>query len=231
MTTTAATEVKEHPVLFSGPMIRAILEGRKTQTRRVIKPQPGALWGKKTFAVCREPDDYEVAPGTWMCFQKWDVMGEFTEYDATPIGKCPYGKPGDRLWVRETWRPQHPYDLPGQEKPIYAADWTPEEFEQIYGKTWGWKPSIFMPRWASRITLEVVNVRVERLQAISEEDAMAEGAPGIFDGPAFGYAYPHTQGFKALWESINGKKYPWVSNPFVWCISFRRVDNAELSVL
>jgi hypothetical protein len=199
---TTATEVKERPVIFSGPMVKAIIEDRKTQTRRVVKYSPF------------EPND--------------EGLGRHIITHNIP---CPYGKPGDRLWCRETWRPQHPYDLPGQEKPIYAADWTPEEFEQIYGKTWGWKPSIFMPRWASRITLEVVNVRVERLQEISEADAIAEGVYTNEQAlQKLGLpADTKLQGtcvdkYRIVWESINGKKYPWASSPWVWVVEFKKVE-------
>jgi hypothetical protein len=210
MTTTAATEVKERPVLFSGPMVKAILEGRKTQTRRVVKPQPPKEAGLGlTVNTYSEPDYYQA-----LFFRGPTV-------ESTGMGrpvKCPYGKPGDRLWCRETWRPQHPYDLPGQEKPIYAADWTPEEFEQIYGKTWGWKPSIFMPRFASRITLEVVNVRVERLQDISEADCVAEGIEDIGAGDLRGM-------FAVFWSSINDKRgYGWASNPWVWVVEFKKIE-------
>jgi hypothetical protein len=215
---TTATEVKERPILFSGQMVRAILEGRKTQTRRVGKDQ-----NHKPVAEDENGWYYQVPIN----------HGSFIFNDRVHV-PCPYGnpwaEPKERLWVRETWRPQHPYDLPGQEKPIYAADWTPEEFEQIYGKTWGWKPSIFMPRWASRITLEIVNVRVERLQEISEADAIAEGVYTNEQAlQKLGLpADTKLQGtcvdkYRIVWESINGKKHPWASNPWVFVIEFKKI--------
>ena len=136
---------KERPILCSAPDVMAILDGRKTQTRRIMKPQPNRTW----------PD--EVTP-------HWSVGGNRTLPGASNPLRCPYGVPGDRLWVREAWR------LPdGAPKGWvdYRADDTRDGFK--------WKPSIHMPRWASRITLEVTDVRVERLQDISEADAMAEG--------------------------------------------------------
>ena len=188
------TEVKDHPVLFSGPMVNAILAGRKTQTRRIIKfaEQPK---GCPYIPACIYPD----GGGNWV---GWDAdepgLEEFTK-TAYPSGKgfkCPYGAPGDRLWVRETWQ-YYDWTEDGQPFIRYAADnaerlcrdlpeegtvdvWEklsrPENFS-IDGRARDrrWRPSIFMPRWASRITLEICSVRVERLNNISEEDAIAEG--------------------------------------------------------
>lgn len=216
--------MKEKPILFSCEMVRAILDGRKTQTRRVITPQPypskvgDGLWGVKTkrsekamALINATPDDV-----VYWCKQ-W----------------CPYGYAGDQLWVRETWgmilpestgnqwytiRNARPFQLHPESNPvdgiagaIYRAD---GEFEFTTG--WDkWKPSIFMPRWASRITLDVVNVRVEQVQDISEQDAYAEG---IDRSPKM----PHPrQWFRELWNSINAKRgYGWERNPWVWVITF-----------
>jgi len=182
--------MKERPIIFSDEMVRAILAGEKTQTRRVMKPQPVNL------------------------------------VDAIQWEKCPQGIPGDRLWVRETWAAPGYLD---HRKPSDIEDWNPilyradgfiaRQFE--VGWSWHafmfgrWRPSVFMPRWASRINLEIVNVRVERLQDISEEDAKAEGCKGIKE-------------FRATWGRINAKRgYGWESNPYVWVIEFQVKENEE----
>ena len=177
----------ERPILFSGPMVRAILEGRKTMTRRVIKLQP-------TGAADVQ---YRVAAAVTM-----PVSGRQQV--------CPYGRVGDHLWVRETWAP-HAWPPTGPSYQ-YAAD-------DQYPAPERWRPSIHMPRAASRITLEVLNVRVERLHDISEEDAKAEGVTlkgtSRYDGEA-------RDAFEALWCGINGAE-SWDANPWVWRISFRVV--------
>lgn len=205
--------MKERPVLFSGPMVRAILEGRKTQTRRVMKPQPV---GETPF------------------FDRW-ARGD---WDSRPF---PYGRPGDHLWVRETWAsvydcPELPCCEDGSGKhrrTIYRAT-EPHEIDNFACSfscshdepgCASWRPSIHMPRWASRLTLEVTGVRVERLQDISEEDARAEGLALeglILPGHAAGC-------FSRLWDSINAKRASWASNPWVWVVSFRRVEAREVA--
>jgi hypothetical protein len=197
----------ERPILFSGPMVRAILAGAKTQTRRVVKPQ---------YASCSV---------TWGCKAGSGFGFFFGGHD--DLVKCPYGQPGDRLWVRETgWeRPiRTARDLregaDTWEKYYYDADGLSEgDHEQF--KAWGFKrrPSIYMPRWASRITLEVTGVRVERLQDIGEQDAKAEGVNTKSRGD--GTILPSYL-FQSLWDSINAKRAPWASNPWVWVISFER---------
>ncbi len=163
-------------------MVRAILEGRKTQTRRIVKSRYKDRFGWGTA----QP----LILGDEECFN--------SRY------KCPYGKPGDRLWVRETWCPDvEPYTF------RYKADGD-EPLER-------WRPSIHIPRWASRITLEVVSVRVERLQNISEDDALAEGITLVERGTS-----PVDQ-FNKLWESINGPG-SWEANPWVWVVEFKRIE-------
>ena len=180
--------VKERPILFSGPMVRAILDGRKTQTRRIVKPQPNvvhAIYG-------------DASIDTNLTFRRGD--GRI---------RCPYGIPGDRLWVREAKR-----------QAFYRASTTTggDENRQEYirlGHAYQWRPSIHMPRWASHITLEIESVRVERLQEITEEDARAEGwHPGDGQGPI--------EWYEDLWQSINGPG-SWDANPWVWVIQFNRV--------
>ncbi|MEQ1751860.1 MAG: hypothetical protein ABL974_20730, partial [Prosthecobacter sp.] len=156
--------MKECPILFSGPMVRAILDGRKTQTRRIVKPQPSYLVESKcsTYATSLVDRHGDLYPGL-------AAFGVYSEEEAWP---CPYGQPGDRLWVRETHRydgldPNIAKQMRDPKTVQHRSD-ADDEFVK-------WLPSIHMPRWASRITLEIVSVRVERLQDITEADAIAEG--------------------------------------------------------
>lgn len=187
--------MKEHPILFSGPMVRAILEGRKTQTRRVINPQPKVV--------------HDFYPdGTLETERLFRNGGRI---------RCPYGVLGDRLWVRETWGKDPYAHLSGHIPILYKVG--PPSVDPDYPVPW--KPSIHMPRWASRITLEVVEVRAQRLQDITEEDAVAEGVNCAVGG--FITTNP-VNAFHGLWDYINGKRAPWDSNPWVWAVTFRRVD-------
>ena len=202
--------MKERPIIFSAPMVRAILDGRKTQTRRVVKLTDSGR--------VKEPG----SPRNWHLDDPEAVMA------------CPYGVPGDRLWVREAWQaffadevpadrprgPRHTMGIPAQPEResfvFYRADGDlshPEDGSEAL-----WRPSIHMPRWASRITLKIVSVRVERVQEISEKDALAEG---VDDGT--GPPIKPRDRFSRLWNSINAKRAPWDSNPWVWVIEFRRV--------
>ncbi len=213
--------MKERPILFSGPMVRAILEGRKTQTRRILKHPK------------HNPKSLNFA------------------------GLCPYGPPGDRLWVRETFciedgageYPLSDSSYPKDGRPVqqeddegaWAVPWyratdgephiTTEDQPSDDDRT-RWKPSIFMPRWASRTLLEVTEVRVQRLQDVSEEDAAQEGVERYKDGSW--HIYTSTKSFgtdsakrslETLWDSINGKRpgCDWQSNPWVWAVSFKGV--------
>ena len=179
--------MKERSILFSAPMVRAILGGRKTQTRRPVK-------------------NLGFVPGIGHVLNGSDDSSEWPDF-------CPHGKTGDRLWVRETF-------LQDTEGFIYRADGDFEGNAKILG---GWRPSIYMPRWASRILLEVTNVRVERLHDISEEDAIAEGVQitDEYTGCADDID-SHAHAYKFLWDSTNGKG-SWDLNPFVWVIEFRRI--------
>lgn len=195
--------MKEHPILFSGgPMVRALLEGRKTQTRRVIKPQP---------EQCGFGRNCQVRPyctGTEWPLAYYERRGAC--WNSSPALKCPYDQPGDRLWVRETWQ-----DCSQESKrmPIaYRASWPDDPPDN------GWRPSIYMPRCASRITLEITDVRAQRLQDITVDDCIDEGIEDLF--------LPELtkQLFKKLWDSINAKRgYGWDKNPWVWAISFKRI--------
>lgn len=221
--------MKEHPILFNGPMVRAILDGRKTQTRRIVKPT-GAhhifqFRGKDEARGADEPT------GEWAWCSSAHVVSDHIY--------CPYGKPGDRLWVRETWSSDFANHYPF-ERVWYAAD-DARRYEievrdgvrGIYSPEGGmhvpfrWRPSIHMPRAVSRITLEVTDVRVERLQAISEQDAHSEG---VFAGS---YEYDNGEGtesaresFQCLWDGIATPSADWAGNPWVWVVEFKRVSEA-----
>lgn len=220
--------MKERPILFSAPMVRAIIEGRKTQTRRVVKPE----WWR-----CLDPDDA-------------------TDRESA-VAMCPYGVPGDRLWVREAWRTSEKLDSNNAreiaakcEDAGYYAPWAPVEYlvdgerHNWTGPEWGnpgrVRSARFMPRWASRITLEIESVRVERVRDISEGDAEAEGTSfceacgdcgWINSGPDGGYQCSDSRcgesnidGFHRAWDSINAARgFGWDANPWVWALEFRRV--------
>lgn len=202
--------MKERPILFSGEMVRAILAGRKTQTRRVVRipERPGLV---------AHPEDAFPDPGLggggYLHVPYTSATDRYTHRVWYPYGI------GTRLWVRETWCQQacmvHGDLLPG--KAHYRA--AGYEVRHVDGPEKSpWRPSIHMPRWASRITLEVTAVRVERLQDITEEDARAEGMHGDYLSASARDLYA------ALWDAINGKRHPWASNPWVWVVSFRRVE-------
>jgi hypothetical protein len=216
--------MKERGILFSAPMVRAILDGSKTQTRRIVKPQPalvlGAHWVWRDIDSVHTPD--------WVPIMARDFS--------------PYGAPGDRLWVRETWQ--------AWERVSYEHDeWEPIDRERRAGATWAewldehrppdaieyratsesqgpWTPAIHMPRWASRITLEVTGVRVERLQAITEADANAEGVrpfPLDLEGDCWTDGTYRTA-YNHLWNEINGwNPNSWAANPWVWVVEFKRI--------
>lgn len=196
------------PILFTGPMVRALLEGRKTQTRRVCKPQPHSVGDQ--FSTRSHGTLMIRPPGA----------------DAWAPVPCPYGKAGDLLWVRETWL-QWECEQHGMAKCqcraalTYRADFDLDAVR--------WRPSIHMPRWTSRITLKLTDVRVEQLQDISEEDATAEGWPHAATngaGAPLRDAYP-IGWFGNLWDDINGCG-SWAANPWVWVLGFtvekRNVD-------
>jgi hypothetical protein len=190
--------MKERPILFNCGMVRAILAGHKTQTRRVVK----------RTAICTDKDTYGDDPNIY-----WH--GDFGT--RTP---APFGNAGDRLWVREAWKVEQYFDLlKPSEIPFGAAVQYAATDHLFVGKR---RPSIFMPRWASRITLEINNVRIEPLQAISRGDAMAEGCPfPNLNGPEVGKTDP-VEWFRNLWDSINEKGgYGWHSNPLVWVVEFK----------
>ena len=197
--------MSDRPILFSAQMVRAILDGHKTQTRRVVK----------VGDTIEERDD-----GTrWPYFTTW-THGD----DGSPWASCPYGEPGDRLWVRESFVYRSKHD-----RYYYKADHeAPFTAPYAHG---GWKPSIHMPRAASRLTLDVTAIRVERLQAISGDDAKAEGAPTFADDPLRGAGnMAALSWFRSLWDDINGDRASWESNPWVWVVEFSRVEAGPAGV-
>jgi hypothetical protein len=239
--------MKEHPIIFSGPMVQAILDGRKSVTRRVIKPQPPS-W---------------ITHGRYRCFGATDDLPwELCSDEGASAGfvRCPYGKPGDRLWVRETWAiaywegAEYQVDYgTGIEHDAWPVSYDgslaelaqnpPPDWHIVYRaecatsaeiETFKWRPSIHMPRWASRITLEVIGIRVERVQDITEPDAIAEGVGYGYQMNAGWPDYGHIEdgictltqdtavmSFATLWDSINAKRgYSWDSDPWVWVVEF-----------
>lgn len=213
--------MKERPITFSAPMVRAILATQKTQTRRTLNPQPElAIMDAESTSALRAAQDVGLVPSADM--PRWRWRGTFCMPWPNSIRHAsPYGVPGDRLWVRETWSiDPHPGECRGDNPR------TPDGGEVMYRATDGWdgpwRSSRYMPRWASRLTLEVTSVRAERLQTISESDALAE-AVDPFECPS-GPATPcASSAFAELWDSINSKRAPWASNPWVWAITFRRL--------
>lgn len=229
--------VNEKPILFSGPMVRAILDGRKTQTRRIVSPQFSTLWGQG----CPNQHGFSVMQPAQA--KNWrDAYAVHTDIeDSTGAWTwlfCPFGKKGDRLWVRETYTPDPPQDgtwdfYSYTDGVLYNLEAIPERFRNpanvIYRASWDnpetmlWRPSIFMPRWASRIALEITGIRVERLQQITEESAKAEGCTQDADFSRE-YPYSYVDQFHRLWNEINGKRADWDSNPWVWVVEFKRCE-------
>lgn len=228
--------MKERPILFNSEMVKAILAGRKTQTRRVVKPQPTQTEIAWHWAGPRP----KAKGGTGaIAAMGSDPLGSILKH---LVSFCPYGQVGDRLWVKETfyaygiWR-KNGTSKTGKQKWAFseitiAADGVKYKYqddppkEVLSKKTdgWGWykRPSLFMEKEASRITLEITDVRVERLNSISPEDAIAEGIVLHTPVPGDGEPNPVLQ-YEHLWEEINGKN-SWELNPFVWVIEFEKIN-------
>ncbi|MBA7986716.1 hypothetical protein [Enterobacter asburiae] len=209
--------MKEHGMIFNGEMVRAILDGRKTQTRRVMKVQPSDGFHPTHNGYDLDLNAHWYTPGVvdkngYLQPAKKDVFGVADENEGYA---CPFGAVGDRIWVRETFSPVPDHEEPaGCSAILYAADGNGP-----YGK---WVPSIHMPRWASRITLEITGVRVERLNSISDSDASKEGCciTDMESGDCL------SDVFARLWTSIYGDE-SWKVNPWVWVIEFKVVPNVQ----
>jgi hypothetical protein len=238
--------MRELPILFSGAMVRALLDGSKTQTRRVVKHQPPDDVAPITVA------HYEPTVVNWRGEEEPGsvIFGAYSD-DGDWGAKCPYGAPGDRLWVRET----HDVNrlgvetFPSGRERFYAgiaykaddgrheADITERLYKTLDEKeSRGWTPSIHMPRWASRITLEVTGVRVERLQDISETDSAAEGVESLRNEGEYWKHYLEStascdaliclsarESFRTLWDSLAARGADWQANPWVWVVGFKRI--------
>jgi hypothetical protein len=213
MKSAVVDEVKSRPILFSGQMVRAILEGKKTRTRRISKlPLPsdsseGMGWAWSDRKQLFEPIGYVGHLETGI---KFGV-------------KCPYGVVGDLLWVRETWQSLAKMNQchPSDDQYVYRA--TDPDWETMDG--WKWMPSIFMPRDACRVLLRIESIRVERLQSITDSEIVFEGFGDVGQGVGeIDYKFSTLRGlFSELWNEINGKG-SWEANPFVWVLGFSRLS-------
>lgn len=243
--------MKTTPILFSGPMVRAIMDGRKTMTRRVMNPQPdesfAAYYNENGSLKSRRSDGWSWKPKN-MGGRVLDISnGEALKYS-------PYGNAGDRLAVKETWclAPRERWEQWPEAEAFPARVWdgtmdrphTQSIWNSVHNVIYKadgdykssdgascWTSSVTMPKWASRITLEIVSVKVERLQNIEDHDVIDEG----LDDPSWHKSYGNSDGdfiepegvaveaFRELWNQINGKKHPWASNPWVWVYEFKQV--------
>lgn len=213
--------VAEHPILFSAPMVRAILAGKKSQTRRIVNLR--RVQHRVDWIGWTQLDDGQGWAAQHVSAAAFDCPDELERETRL---SCPYGKPGDCLWVREPWAYFGGDEYLYQQEPKAVVFRANEGLyhEAINGPRWAdkWRPSIHMPRWASRLLLEVTEVRVQRLQDISDADIEAEGLTEEVAANAIRpVADLRRLSWRALWDSINGKKAPWGSNPWVWAISFR----------
>lgn len=260
------------PILFSGDMIRAILDGRKTQTRRIMKPQIAGPWQVEDPPVFGRITSPHPLKGRFGVFIRANRDTKFPRADLIP---CPYGQPGDLLWVRENWRPYawhegDPVDIEFTDGTVRACecrledearniDWEVSIWESasaecqkaglelndegVYSWEPGesplkWRPSIHLPRWASRITLKITDVRVQRIQEITRQDAAAEGVCLDLDKPLPKWCQSNRfpeENFRALWDSINEQretgKYRWAANPWVWALTFEVIRENVDAVL
>lgn len=226
--------MRERGMIFNADMVRAVLNGSKTQTRRIIQSAAKNMQARGHEVIShRAPGDKWYGDYVYSMRDRSGVWQDFTNEQF--LAKCPFGQPGDRLWVRETWSTDFANYYPN-DRVWYAADdnrrldievvdgvrgiYSPESDVYV---PFRWRPSIHMPRWASRITLEITGVRVERLQDISQADAKAEGCWYGRGGGEPDFAVSPADHFPTLWESIYGEE-SWQANPWVWVIEFKRVE-------
>lgn len=231
--------MKERPILFNDEMVRALLAGRKTQTRRLVKPQPSNGWSFETadgaairlgFITSSHPKK-----GQFGAFIRREIHPGSGKYERDII-TCPYGQPGDLLWVRESTEEDcvgsasisrycadgAPVLYSGCDDPEFNGSWAHWDYPRLK------RPSIHMPRWACRLLLEITTVRVERLLDITEADAQAEGVDGEAEAAAAGLPWHDNprRAFRFLWKRINGPD-SWDANPWVWVVEFKRIDDAR----
>lgn len=221
--------MKQRPILFSAPMVQAILAGRKTQTRRIVKPQPTLI----TDAGKHSQYNYRGGIYSLNMYRNSKI-----------IEKCPHGQVGDQLWVKETWKPRIAHSCAldtcdcsdveveyiADNKTIFYSDNIDSEWLMPKAAQNGKNvSSLFMPRWASRILLEITDIRIERLQDISEADAQAEGCDNSKSESAIevGWYEKPRRAFERLWESINGTD-SWAANSWVWVVEFKVVQGGDL---
>lgn len=256
----AGTASRERPILFSGEMVRAILDGRKTQTRRVVRWKPRHKGLNLGFSGLTVGYYSTFDPTSGWVLRSRDGMGLWN--DRTYPLDCPYGQPGDRLYVRETFviessfGIEFDYEPPFEGRPLlrhHNSDWgdwweqphyratDPKPdlvYENMDEPACRWRPSIHMPKWASRLWLEVTGIRVERVQEISAADAVAEGIHGVMEDRTRYFGPPDENGrtkyptpgaaFHSLWDSLNAKRgYSWESNPWVWVVEFASLTAQE----
>lgn len=237
----------ERPLLLRGPQVRAFREGRQTQDRRPMVPQPGKYVGSTfepaepkgniSFEHHWAPLDFErdsEKKDEWWCFADgWAAVKNW---------RCPFGQEGDHLWVRETWGTPGNYDhVKPSDLPNHIGCEIVYRATEQYPLYYHWRPSIHMPRWASRLTLEVERVRVEQVQGISEDDAIAEAVEKNWTGQDCPPEYENEwrdyladddglpcfsakQSFATLWDSIYAKTHPWASNPWVWVLDLKVIQ-------
>jgi len=238
--------MKEHPIIFNSDMVKAILDGRKTQTRRVIKDSFFPKTTKTTTNFAGETlkktiDKVQIHPSDNCVGSEWYENGKLvvipSRFKEIMIKKCPFGKVGDRLWARETWHflgtdrmrlgrthliQDGVVEYKDGSKRTITTHW--ESTEKYMTKADRWRPSIHMPRWASRITLEITDIRVERLQEIKHKDFLCEGYPTKDETfyVEYGKYKWAEEWFIGLWNSIHKKQHRWEDNPWVFIISFRK---------
>jgi hypothetical protein len=230
------TPINSRPILYSGPMVRALLAGSKTQTRRVLNPQPGypgiARWVFELHPFA--PSAFRGTPAEGISFAPQEEVWSYEDWCGNLVGTygaCPFGRPGDRLWVREAFCPDW------CDRPIYRADdpTLRAAFEAGYPSSPRYRPSIHMPRRLSRISLKIEAVRVERAGSITDADILAEGIEHYAAGLGLDASTPTRRRglWEHLWDAVNGDReggrYAFARDPWTWVIEFRRLGGSGVA--